>query len=51
MYAHEQYLIKVSHPKWIGGQSQIADILTKALDKNKFLRFRDALIGLSGARR
>ncbi len=32
MYAREQYLNKVSHPKWTGGQSQIADILTKALD-------------------
>ena len=26
MYAREQYLNKISHPKWIDGQSQIADI-------------------------
>ena len=51
MYAREQYLNKISHPKWISGQNQIADILTKALDKTKFLRFRDALLRLSGARR
>ena len=51
MYAREQYLNKISHPKWISGQNQIGDILTKALDKTNFLRFRDALLGLSGARR
>ncbi len=43
MYAREQYLNKISHPKWIRGHNQIADILTKALDKTNFLRFRDAL--------
>jgi hypothetical protein len=51
MYAREQYLNKISHPKWTSGQNQIADILTKALDKTNFLCFRDALLGLSGARR
>ena len=51
MYAREQYLNKVSHPQWISGQRQIADVLTKALDKTSFLRFRDALLGLAALRR
>ena len=38
---------KISQPKWISGQNQIADILTKALDKTNFLRFLDSLPGLS----
>ena len=50
MYARKQYLNKISHPKYISGQNQIADILTKALDKTNFIRFRDALLGLSGIR-
>ena len=51
MYAREQYLNEISHPKWVCSQNQIADILTKALNKTDFLRFRDALLGLSGTRR
>ena len=51
MYAREQYLNKVSHPQWISGQNQIADVLTKALNKTNFLRFRDALLGLAALRR
>ena len=50
MYPHQPYLNKISHPMWISSQNQIADILTKVLDETNVLRFRDALLGHSGAR-
>ena len=50
MYAREQDLNKILYPKWTSSQSQIAYVLIKVLNKTNFLRFRDALLGLSGAR-
>ena len=44
--AREQYLNRISEPKWIGTLEQVADIFTKALDKTSFLKFRALLLNI-----
>ena len=45
-FGREQYLNRVSEPKWIGTLEQVADIFTKALDKTSFLKFRAMLLNI-----
>ena len=45
-FGREQYLNRISEPKWIGTLEQVADIFTKALDKTSFLKFRALLLNI-----
>ena len=44
--ARDQFILLFSQPVWISSASQVADIFTKALEKNMFLKFRAALLNL-----
>jgi hypothetical protein len=44
-YGRRQYLEAVSTPQWVPTAEQIADIFTKALEKPKFVMFRNICLG------
>ena len=48
LYGREQYPDKISIPTWVPTRDQLADIFTKALDKNTFERMRDSLMNVAG---
>ena len=49
-YGREQCLALVSHPHWVSTTAMVADIFTKPLDLQAFLKFRNILLNFGRAR-
>ena len=45
-FGRKQFLDKVSEPMWVSTNDQIADSMTKPLGKDKFIAFRNAMLGI-----
>ena len=45
-FGRKQFLDKVSVPVWVSTNDQTADVMTKALGKDKFIAFRNAMLNI-----
>ena len=49
LYGREQFIKRLSVPRWISTFHQVGDIFTKPLPQDSFSRFRSVLLNLSGS--